>query len=464
MSQPRQCTNRRGWSRPVLAAAILIAFSTHGAGQVGSGPGTATGVSPDRPRLRVGTQPSTTIRVNTNAAGVEADGKTDVSTVSADGRFVAYSSVASNIVGGDTLGLRDVFVYDTLTGQADLASGTPGGQPGNGVSGSELALSASGHLVAFDSWASDLVPGDTNGQLDIFVRDLRTGSTERVSVDSAGAEADGPSAGVSMSADGRWITFSSWASNLVPGDVNGVQDVFLHDRQTGETRRISETAEGVGGEGESHSPAISSNGMFVAYSTRANNLVSEPLGTYHYIFVHDLQTESTWHASVDSLGEFAHGDCDTRPSITPDGRYVAFATDAYNLAVPDLNWVSDIFVHDRLTGDTTRVSVSSTGAEANGGSILPTMSDDGRYVAYMSSASNLVAGDTNGQPDVFLLDRNSGKVRCVSLDKLGGPANGPSTTPTLSPNGLRLVFGSDASDLIALDANQLRDVFLCTVP
>jgi Tol biopolymer transport system component len=137
---------------------------------------------------------------------------------------------------------------------------------------------------------------------------------------------------------------------------------------------------------------------------------------------------------------------------------------AYNLVFPDLNFASDIFLHDHLTGETTRVSVGALGAEGNGGSILPSLSDDGRYVAFVSSANNLGEGDTNGRADVFRYDRTTGSVRCISEDAFGHSANGASTMPAMSSDGSLLVFASRASDLVMGDTNQLRDVFVYVVP
>ena len=385
-----------------------------------------------------------------------------MSAISGDGRFVAFSSLATNLVPGDPAGIRDVFVSDTSTGQTILASISLTGQPGNGPSGTSLSISGDGRFVAFDSWASDLVAGDTNGQLDVFVHDKLTGVTELVSIDSAAVQSNGPSAGASISADGRFVAFSSWATNLVASDLNGLQDIFLHDRQTGITTRISETTTGVGGIGESFSPFLSRNGQFVAYVTRANNLVTQPLDIYYYIFVNNVLTGETTHVSVNSFGQHAHGDCFS-PSVTEDGRFVSFSTYAYNLDPLDWNGVNDVFVHDRLTGQTSRVSLSSTGIEGNGGSVLPTLSSDGRSIAFMSSADNLVPGDHNGQDDVFLKNLLDGKIRRISRAGLAG-ANGPSTMPALTADGSRLVFSSDASNLVRGDTNWVRDIFLCPVP
>ncbi len=400
------------------------------------------------------------LRVNLGSSLQEADSSTDAGTLSDDGQWVAFSSVASNLLSPDIAGVRDVFLRNITTGEILLVSHDALGQPANDTSGTTLDVSADGRFVAFDSWASNLVPGDTPSTLDVFLFDRFSGGISRVSKSSSGLAGNAASTDAAVSADGRHIAFSSWADNLVDNDANGQQDIFVHDSSTGLTRRVSQDPAGFGGIAASHSPDISATGRFVAYSTRANNLVNEVLGVYHYIFVHDADTNETWHASKNSLGEFAHGDCSTRPAITPDGRYVAFASQAYNLAFPDNNWVSDIFVHDHLTGLTTRVSVASDGSEASGGSILPAISEDGRRIAFASGAPNLVPTDINGVTDVFVHDLNTGKTSCHSRSSAQGQANADSDSPSLSADGSLLLFGSLGSNLVAGDGNGARDLFL----
>ena len=440
----------------LVAFVAFVALCSPAAGQAPKGLN-AAGFSAER-RARL--DGASVLRVNTSSDGGQANGSTEVAAVSADGCFIAYSSVATNLVPGDPGGIRDVFVTEVATGETVLASTSLAGHPGSGASGTSLALSVEGRFVAFDSWADDLVVGDTNGWLDIFVRDLQTGATERINTNGLGHEANGPSFGASMSRGGRFVAFSSWASNLVENDVNGVEDVFLHDRHSGVTQRVSQTAGGVGGEAISHSPYVSPNGRYVAYSTRANNLVAGQLLDYYYIFVFDRVTSETVHASVNDLGEPSHGDCNTRPAVSADGRYVTFASPAYNLVAADWNGVSDIFVRDLVDGITSRVSVSSQGVEGLDGSSLPTLSEDGSLVAFVSSAENLVPGDDNGQADVFVHDRGDGSVRRISRAAFGLGASGPSHTPLMTPDGSTVVFGSSAGNLVPGDTNRLPDIFL----
>jgi Tol biopolymer transport system component len=275
------------------------------------------------------------------------------------------------------------------------------GNQGNGDS-IVPGISGDGRFVAFSSNASNLVPGDINGLRDVFVHDGQSGVTERVSVSSSGEEGNGNSdphteISISISGDGRFVVFGSWASNLVPDDDNGMPDIFVHARQTGETERVSVASGGVESVGESQSPAISADGRYVAFGSWGEDLVPGDSNTWIDVFVHDRVTSTTERVSVSSTGEEGNsssGD-DSQIYISADGRFVAFVSHASNLVPDDNNDEYDIFVHDRQTGETERVSVSSAGAESNGFDWWPSISDDGRYVAFESGASNLVPGDTN---------------------------------------------------------------------
>jgi Tol biopolymer transport system component len=248
-------------------------------------------------------------------------------------------------VPGDTNGYDDAFVRDRRTGRTERVSVGTGGVEGNDRSGTE-ALSTDGRFVAFGSWADNLVPGDTNEAFDVFIRDRQTGRTERVSVGTGGVEGDDRSGTVALSADGRFVAFGSWADNLVPGDTNGNADVFVRDRRTGVTERASVGPNGVQGNGDS--------------------------GSYATVV------------------------------LSADGRFVAFQSSASNLVPGDTNGLDDIFVRDRLKGVTERVSLGPNGVQGNDGSSSPALSADGRFVAFGSWADNLVPGDTNEEEDVFV--------------------------------------------------------------
>ena len=352
----------------------------------------------------------TTTRVSVASDGEQGNSSSYDSSISADGRYVAFESSASNLVSGDTNGAYDVFVHDRQTGQTTRVSVASDGSQGNDGS-EDPSISADGRYVAFVSYASNLVSGDTNVDADVFVHDRQTGQTTRVSIASDGNQGNGECWYTSISADGRYVAFDSWASNLVSGDTNGTRDVFAHDRQTGQTTRVSVASDGNQGNSWSYYPSISADGRYVAFYSWASNLVSGDTNDEHDIFVHDRQTGQTTRVSVASDGSQGNGS-PYQPSISADGRYVAFHSYASNLVSGDTNGAWDVFVHDRQTGQTTRVSVASDGSQGNDWSLRPSISADGRYVAFMSSASNLVSGDTNGAYDVFVHDRGDGEPPC----------------------------------------------------
>jgi len=340
--------------------------------------------------------------VSVTSAGAEGDNASVFPSISANGRFVAFYSYASNLVPGDGNGTSDIFVHDRKKGLTTRVSVDSAGVEGNGQS-SGPSISANGRFVAFYSEASNLVPEGGNGTYDVFVHDRKKGLTTRVSVDSAGAEGSGSSSWPSISANGRYVAFNSYASNLVPEDGNGTYDVFVHDRKKGRTTRVSVDSAGVEGNGLSYLPSISANGRYVAFISEASNLVPEDGNGMTDVFVHDRKKGRTTRVSVDSAGAEGNG-FSQNPSISSNGRFVAFNSNASNLVPEDGNGMTDVFVHDRKKGRTMRVSVDSAGAEGNGFSQNPSISSNGRFVAFDSKASNLVPGDGNGR-DVFVHDR-----------------------------------------------------------
>jgi archaellum component FlaF (FlaF/FlaG flagellin family) len=347
----------------------------------------------------------TTQRASVDSVGVQGNNGSYYPSISSDGRFVAFDSSASSLVWGDTNNAYDIFVHDRQTGQTTRVSVDSLGVQGN--SDSFLpSISSDGRFVTFNSPASNLVPGDTNGYWDVFVHDRQAGQTTRVSVDSGGLQGNLHSYSwrPSISSDGRFVAFSSEASNLVPGDTNDDGDIFVHDRQTGQTTRVSVDSGGVQGNRSSDPPSISSDGRFVAFSSNASNLVPGDTNNRHDAFVHNLQTDQTTLVSVDS-GGVQGSDHSYFPSISSDGRFVAFESNASNLVPGDTNAWPDIFFHDQQTGQTTRVNVDSGGLQGNSTSERASISSEGRFVAFFSFASNLVPGDTNGASDIFVHDR-----------------------------------------------------------
>ena len=405
-------------------------------------------------------------RVSVASDGAEGNGRSyDSSALSKDGRFVAFRSAATNLVSSDTNNTWDVFLHDQQTGQTTRVSVDSSGNPGNGGS-FRPALSGDGAVVAFDSVASNLVMGDTNGASDVFVHEA--GQTTRVSVGLGGVPGNSASFSPSISENGNYVAFLSYANNLVSGDTNNAGDIFVRDWQMGQTTRVSVDSNGNQANDDSYDLSLSANGLVVAFDSVATNLVSGDTntcggftapGSCSDVFVHDLVTKKTTRVSVASDGAQANGGS-YRPSISQNGDFVAFESGATNLVSDDTNNVGDIFVHDLQTGRTERVSVDSNGNQGNSVSYDPSISADGRFVAFHSLASNLVEGDTNNTEDVFVHDRQSGQTERVSVASDGTQANGGSFDLSLSADGRAVAYYSNATNLISGDTNGTDDIFV----
>jgi Tol biopolymer transport system component len=456
-------------------------------------------------------QAGRTERVSIASDGAQALGESGVGlygwfpSISADGQVVAFESRATNLAPGDSNGASDVFVRDLTRKTTERVSVAAGGaQVRRG--GAFASISADGRFVAFASEADNLVAGDSNGQWDIFVRDLRSGTTERVSVATGGVQADGESAFPSISADGQLVAFQSRATNLAPGDTNASNDIFVRDRQAGTTERVSVAAGGAQANGGSYVPAISADGRVVAFGSTAGNLAPGESSAGGGIYVRDRKAATTervpgfasapatwaiWRSPAISadgnlvaftlldLVEYAavrdRAAATTEvialpaaagpvalnsgePAISDDGRYVAFTSSAIGRAPGGNQVTTDVYVRDRQTGRTVLVSASSDGIPADGASFSPSISGDGRLIAFVSDAGNLAPRDTNGVSDVFVRDWQNGKTELVSARPDGAAANGPSFSPVISGDGSAIAFASGASNLLA-DANDAVDLF-----
>jgi hypothetical protein len=405
-----------------------------------------------------------TERVSISSTGGQGNGDSQYSAISADGRYVAFFSWATDLVDGDTNGVVDVFVYDRQTGAIERVSVSSTGEQGNGGSLGQ-SISADGRYVVFSSWSSNLVSGDTNGYQDVFVHDRQTGETNLVSVASDGTQGDNYSYGGEISGDGRFVAFISAASNLDVGDTFGWEDVFVRNLQTQTTERISVAADGGWGNGHSNYVTISSDGRYVAFHSYASNLVIGDNNGFDDVFIRDRQTGTTEIVSKRSDGTQGNGNSFYQ-SMSADGRYIAFTSQATNLVAGDTNNSRDIFVRDQVTGAIERVSVASNGTQSNSDSntLWHSMSSDGEHVAFWSSASNLVSGDTNGVDDIFVHDRQTGETTRVSISSSGEEGDGISgntySSPSISADGRFVAFASAASNLVSGDTNGKWDVFV----
>ena len=401
-----------------------------------------------------------TERASVDSAGVEGGDDSFYAAISANGRFVGFVSRAANLVpGGATDKNSDVFVHDRKTGETGCISLDPAGVDGNGQS-SFPVLSANGRYVAFESAATTLVPDDLNANDDVFLRDRKTGAIERLSVDAGGVEGVGRSHEAAISANGRFVAFESEVPTLVPDDGNDRADIFVRDRKTGTIERVS--VGGGGSEahgGSSENPAISANGRFVAFESAATDLVAGDGNGKVDVFVHDRKLGVTERVSLAPAPLEPDGDS-TYASISGNGRYVAFQSSATNLVDGDGNTRVDAFVFDRKKGVTTRVSVASDGTEGDQGSFAPVISGNGRVVVFESDAATLVADDGNGDTDTFAHDRKQGVTERVSVDAAGAEVEGGSDLPAVSANGRFVAFESESVELVAGDGNAATDVFV----
>lgn len=416
---------------------------------------------------RVTCDSDTTIhRVSISSGGAGGNNHSEIVAISGDGRYVAFESVANNLVSGDTNGQRDIFRRDRQTCTTIRISVTnAGGQSSGGIS-TLPAVSGDGRYVAFTSTANNLVGSDTNNQEDVFVRDTVANTTIRVSISTGGTQANGPSSYATISSDGRYVAFESTASNLVTGDNNGLSDIFVRDIVTNTTTRVSVTNSGgaQASGGDSYDPAISGNGRYVAFASYADNLVSGDTNGDEDVFVRDLVGNTTLRVSLrDDEGQ-ATGGISYNPAISYDGRYVAFGSNATNLYSPDSNGAYDVFLRDTVAGTTRLASISLTGGTGVGptlsNSTHAAVSQDGRFVAFQSFANNLVANDTNGAREIFVRDMSLNVTTRLSVTETGQQSGeSDSSYPAMSFNGRYVAFEA-VEQLVSSDTTYFNDAYV----
>ena len=407
-----------------------------------------------------------TSRISLTALGQEVNGNSTAAVFSSNGRFVTYTSHATDLVAGDTNSSADVFVVDLDTHAVCLASQTSDGTIGNTTSNGVSVLSADGRYVAYASLATNLlpVPFDTNGYYDVYLHDCQTGATERISEGEGHTQGNNASGSPSISADGRYVAFDSYSNNFANGDVNGTWDIFVRDRQTLHTYIVSMSTNGLIGNSYSSRPAISANGNRVAFFSSATNLVTDDTNNAPDLFVRDREAGTTIRASVRSDGFQANNGIGTQwtPWISDDGNLVVFYSSSTNLVDNDTNVKDDIFVKNLTTGAVIRASVDSSGVQANGHSNHPVISPDGRYVAFESLATNLVANDANGKRDIFVHDLQTHETFLASARSDGVQGNADSFWPAVVAAGgvLKVAYDTASTNLVTDDTNGKSDVFL----
>jgi len=386
---------------------------------------------------------------STDATGNFGNANSGASSVSADGRYVAFVSNATNLVANDTNGVADIFRKDLLTQEIVRCSTTNTGVQVTGGDSIWPSISADGRYVAFQSAANDIVGASTVGRSHIYRKDLLTGAIERCSLGLAGAEADNDSLLPSISGEGRFVAFGSAATNLVPNDTNGWDDIFRFDVSTKAIVRCSTNAAG----GETHNgsawwPSISADGRYVAFQSASTDIMAGITPGRLHVYRKDVTTQAIERCSNSGAGTEADNDS-FLPSISGEGRFVAFESDATNLVTDDTNGFRDIYRKDLLTKDIVRCSLSATGAQADSISGFPSISADGRFVAFHSNATNLVPGDTNGFLDIYRKDLLTSQTVLCSTSAAGTQTNNDSLIPALSPDGKYVTFESMATNLTA---------------
>jgi TolB protein len=398
-----------------------------------------------------------TERVNVSTRGAQADSGSLTSAISADARYVAFSSTASNLVAGDTNGYEDVFLRDRRSRTTKRISTSYAGRSANGES-SSVSMSHDGRYVAFSSNASDLVRGDTNGFTDVFVHDTRTGTTKRVSVSSTGIQSDGENYGSSISADGRYVVFDSYGTTLVPGSGQG--SVLIHDRRTRRTELVSGSYQGSGTVTEgSYWSSISANGRYVTFISYASTIVPGDTNDVRDVFVRDLRKRTTVRVSVAHDGAQSVRDS-LNPTVTDDGRYVAFTSEDPTLVEGDSGDSADVFLRDLRAGTTRRVGQSPAGEPADDNSSDPWLTPDGRYLVFSSAGTNLTPEETAPGFDVFVEDLRTRRSTLVSRASNGSPGESDSFSAHLTPDARHVVYHSLATNLVPGDTNDDIDVFV----
>ncbi len=391
--------------------------------------------------------------------------------ISTDGRYVAFQSGADNLSSVDDNSQKNVFLRDTKTFKTILIS-RASGAGGVAADGDSIApsISADGRYVAFASKADNLSSADDHGvptSNDVFVRDLKRNRTILVSRKNGahGAGASAP-AGVqsfapAISADGRRVAFTSSADNLAAGDDNDTLDVFVRDLRKDRTTLVSAASDGGVGDDLSSDPAISADGKHVAFDSSAHNLVATPTSSQE-VFERDLGAAKTRLISRHSGRHGQPGnDSSYAGGASRDGRFVVFDSEATNLSGADGN-SDDSFIRDTKHDRTILLDRAADGTPVSGSAVNPTITPDGRYVAFEAFGTGLPGLNGTGQ-QVEELDRKHGTTRLISRQDAadgGAPGDGISGSAAISDNGRRLAFTSDADNLSRIDDNAVNNVFL----
>ena len=398
-----------------------------------------------------------TSRASLGNGGIQSSARSFAPDINGTGQYVVFVSSAPNLVADDTNAKDDIFVHDRFWGNTTRVSVSSTGVQANHHS-STPAISPDGRYVAFASFATNLVAGDTNNEGDIFVHDRVTGTTVRVSTDTNGNQANHESRNPSFG--GNLVCFDSFANNLVAGDTNQFPDVFTKDLTTGETRRVSLSFQGLEANSMSHESDISANGRFVTFASHATNLTEIPdTNNFKDIFVRDLVTGNVHLASLGVSMAASNGE-NSNPQIDAMGRFVAFESAATNLVFEDTNGVRDVFIRDSLCWFTQLASISTENVQADAMSMNPAISGDGRFVTFFTFASNLVPDPLAFNENVVTRDTWMFETSLTSKNTPGFAANFISQAPAVSDDGRFIAYESFGTNLVPQDTNSILDIFV----
>jgi len=411
-------------------------------------------------------------RASVSTSGAQANDHCYSPVLSPDGTMVAFISKATTLMPGGG-GFRQVYVKTLATGRLKRVSTSSAGLAGDGnVDGTTPpAFSPDGTKVLFSSYATNLVPGDTLGHADIFEKNLTTGAIRRVSTASNGAEANNDSFQARYSPDGKKVVFSSFATNLAASDTNSQTDIFVKDLATGRVQRVSLTWDHHEGDGASSAAAFSPDGKKIVFASKATNLVAGDTNGARDIFVRDLATGAVARVDVDKTGVQANSESTERSVFHPDGKRVLFLSNATNLVAGDTNGAADVFAKSLATGAIKRVSTNAAGQQIAGGIRHFDLDGTGNVLAFAATVAPIdpaLVGVARPEvvvdgSDVYVKRLDTGSVIRVSTNIAGVRGNGDSSSPSLSADGKLVAFSSVATNLVAGDTNGFSDVFVVTL-
>ena len=411
----------------------------------------------------VGTDGGVVTRITTDASGAQANNLSSEGALSPDESLVVFGSWATNLVPGDVNGQFDVFVKNLASGAVTLVSTSSTGVSGDAISGGPYSFSPDNAKLAFESAATNLVAGDTNGVFDVFIKDLTTGATTLLSINALGVEGNGRSLAPVFSPDGTKLAFISAASNLVAGDTNQAQDVFIKDLVTGAVTRVSTDASGHQVNGNASSVLFSPDGSKVAITTAAD-MVPGDINGGSDVYLKDLVTGAVTRVSTDPAGTAGNGVGGAfATAFSPDGSKVLFFSANSDLVPNDTNGSLDVFIKDLTTGVITRVSTDASGAQGNGQSVRGFFSPDGKEVMFSTSAANIAPGASDANSQVVLKDLATGAITLVSTNVSGTIGNSGTGADQFSPGGGQVLIESAASNFVPGDTNGANDLFLKTL-